>query len=61
MAATAGYANALLASQGTVLRVSDGVCGETPEECIKNMGIVGNLGMAQADENILQIMLDKKC
>lgn len=60
MAAMAGYTNALLASQGTVLRVSDGVCAETPEECIKNMGIVGNLGMAQADENILQIMLDKK-
>ena len=60
MAASAGYTNALLAAKGTVLRVSDGICSETPEDCIKNMGIVGNLGMAQADQKILEIMLDKK-
>lgn len=60
MAATAGYTNALLAASGVGLRPSDGVCAETPEACIQNMGIVGNQGMAQADAKILEIMLQKK-
>ncbi|MBQ6834667.1 MAG: serine dehydratase subunit alpha family protein [Lachnospiraceae bacterium] len=59
MASSAALTNAILASKDTVLRVTDGICAETPEQCIKNMARIGNPGMLQADKEILNIMLEK--
>jgi len=42
------------------LRVSDGICAETPEECIRNMAHIGNQGMTQTDKEIIHIMESKK-
>ena len=51
--------SALYAINGTVAYASDGICAETPEDCIKNMARIGNNGMAQADKEILNIMVEK--
>ena len=59
MASSAALTNAILAANGTALRVTDGICAETPEQCIKNMARIGNPGMLQADKEILNIMLEK--
>jgi len=59
MASSAALTNAILAANHTVLRVSDGICAETPEQCIRNMTRIGNPGMLKADEEILDIMLSK--
>lgn len=50
---------AILAAHGVALPTSDGICAETPEQCIENMTRVGNPGMLRADEEILGIMLEK--
>ena len=42
------------------LRVSDGICAETPEDCIRHMAQIGNQGMAQTDKEIIHIMEQKK-
>lgn len=42
------------------LRGSDGICAETPEDCIRNMAQIGNQGMAQTDKEIIHIMESKK-
>ncbi|HIW55718.1 MAG TPA: L-serine ammonia-lyase, iron-sulfur-dependent, subunit alpha [Firmicutes bacterium] len=55
----AGVMSALLAVNNSVLRVSDGVCGETAEDCIRNISRVANPGMLQTDKEILDIMLEK--
>lgn len=60
MAATAALTNAIIASEGVGLRVSDGICAMSPEQCIENMGRVGNPGMLQADKEILGIMTGNK-
>lgn len=51
---------ALTAVNNAVLRASDGVCAETPEECIRNIARIGNPGMLQTDREILNIMLEKQ-
>ena len=51
--------SALYAINGTVAYASDGICAATPEDCIKNMARIGNNGMAQADKEILNIMVEK--
>ncbi len=60
---SAGSAAALLcalqAVRGGALRVSDGICAETPEDCVANMARIGDPGMRQADREILDIMLNK--
>ena len=40
-------------------RITDGICAETPEACIKNIARVGNPGMLQTDKVIMHIMLSK--
>ena len=47
---------ALHAVNGAVLRVSDGICAETPEQCIKNMASIGINGMKDTDQEILRLM-----
>ena len=60
MASSAALVCAMSAVNDTVLRVSDGVCAKTPEECISNIARIGNPGMVETDQEILDIMLKKE-
>lgn len=51
---------ALTALNGAALRTSDGICAETPEQCIQNMARIGIQGMAATDAEILSVMTDKQ-
>ena len=55
----AAWMCALTAVQGAALRPSDGICAETPEQCIRNMAHIGIHGMGQTDAEILSIMMHK--
>lgn len=59
-AAAGGLMSAMLASNSAVIRVTDGIAAETPEDCIRNMGRVSNPGMVETDHEILEIMLEKQ-
>lgn len=52
----AALTSALHAVNGAALRVSDGICAETPEQCIKNMASIGINGMKDTDQEILRLM-----
>ena len=56
----AAWMCALTAVSGAALRPSDGICGETPEQCIRNMARIGIQGMSRTDPEILDIMLQKQ-
>lgn len=56
----AALTSALHAVQGVVLRTSDGICAETPEQCIRNMSAVGIHGMKDTDQEILRLMTNCK-
>ena len=56
----AALTSALHAVGGVVLRISDGICAETPEQCIKNMASIGINGMKDTDQEILRIMTSCK-
>lgn len=56
---SAALLSAITAIHGAYLRVSDGICAETPEQCIKNMARIGKDGMKETDRVILQIMKEK--
>ena len=56
----AALTSALHAVNGVSLRVSDGICAETPEQCIKNMASIGNNGMKDTDQEILRLMTQCK-
>lgn len=55
----AAWMCALIAVQNAALRPSDGICAETPEQCIQNMGRIGIHGMSRTDAEILSIMTQK--
>ena len=55
----AAFLCAMTAVQNAALRVTDGICAETPEDCIRNMARIGIRGMAQTDVEILAIMTEK--
>jgi L-cysteine desulfidase len=57
---SAALSNAVLASQGVSISVDDGICAETPEQCIRNMSEVGQQGMVNTDKTILDIIMSKK-
>lgn len=50
---------AIHAVNGSVLRSTDGICAETPEDCIRNMARIGNEGMKDTNDVILSIMTEK--
>ena len=56
----AAFLCAITAVQDAALRTTDGICAETPEQCIRNMARIGIHGMAQTDSEILAIMTEKK-
>lgn len=51
---------AVTAVRDAALRTSDGICAETPEQCIRNMARIGAEGMANVDSTIIDIMEEKK-
>lgn len=55
----AAWMCALTAVRNAALRPSDGICGETPEQCIQNMAHIGIHGMSRTDSEILSIMIKK--
>ena len=55
----AAWMCALTAVHNAALRPSDGICAETPEQCIQNMGRIGIHGMGRTDAEILSIMTQK--
>lgn len=55
----AALLSAITAVNDAPLRVRDGICAETPEDCIRNMARVGNKGMEHTDKEILSIMIEK--
>ena len=55
----AAFLCAVTASGNAALRVTDGICAETPEQCIRNMARIGIRGMAKTDAEILAIMEEK--
>lgn len=56
---SAALLSAITAIHDAPLRVSDGICAETPEQCIRNMARIGKEGMRDTDQTILQIMKEK--
>lgn len=56
---SAALVSAITAMNNAALRVSDGICAETPEQCIRNMARIGIQGMAQTDMEIIKIMTEK--
>lgn len=54
----AAVLSALTAIHDAPLRVTDGICAETPEVCIRHMARIGKQGMAHTDAAILHIMED---
>ncbi|AJQ26025.1 serine dehydratase subunit alpha family protein [Pelosinus fermentans] len=55
-----GYKAVLLALEGIRVTGNDGIVAEDVDRSIANLGVLACQGMAQMDEQILQIMLNKR-
>lgn len=51
---------AVTAVRNAALRITDGICAETAEDCIRNMARIGAEGMEKMDRTILSIMEEKQ-
>ncbi|MBP2659924.1 MAG: protein yhaM [Firmicutes bacterium] len=58
--AMSGYKAVLLALEGIRVTGNDGIVAEDVDRSIANLGVLACQGMTQMDEQILQIMLNKK-
>lgn len=56
-AAGVAVKSAMLAMRGMQMPKGEGIVGETAESTVRNLGLLANPGMVQADAQILQIML----
>lgn len=56
---SAALMSAITAIHNAPLRVSDGICAKTPEQCIQNMARIGQHGMKDMDKEILRIMQEE--
>lgn len=57
---TAALMCAITAVNNAALRVSDGICAQSAEDCIRNMARVGIEGMSETDGTIIRIMQEKQ-
>ena len=55
----AAFLCAISAVNGAALRATDGICGITAEQSIRNMARIGTRGMTGTDREILAVMLEK--
>ena len=51
---------ALFSLQGVNVGVMDGIIGASPEQTMRNIGILSTQGMIETDRTILKIMLEKQ-
>ncbi len=51
---------ALFSLQGVNVGVMDGIIGDSPEQTMRNIGILSTQGMIETDRTILKIMLEKQ-
>ncbi len=58
--AAAAVKNGLLALSGCIVRATDGVVDASPEQTMRNLGIIAKKGLAGLDPVILDIMLHKR-
>lgn len=56
-AASVAVKSAMLAMRGVQMPKGEGIVGRTAESTVRNLGLLANPGMVQADTQILQIML----
>lgn len=55
----AAFTSALLVQRGILIPPTNGICGERPEETIRNLSRVASPGMVPTDAEILAIMLER--
>ena len=51
---------ALFSLQGVNVGAMDGIIGASPEQTMRNIGILSTQGMIETDRTILKIMLEKQ-